>query len=143
MLTPPRPLLRWLLRELSTDEEDMIAFAADVADHDDDDAQALLEEIASPRPQREPGPLQAAYQDGNRLLGPAEAIKVINISRASFYALLKRGTFPAPISIDDVWVGWPMGALLEWADTPVRLQCATDPHPGYAPFERFGAARPK
>jgi predicted DNA-binding transcriptional regulator AlpA len=140
---PHRDLLRWLLRELSTDPEDMIIFVASLPDADDDDAQALLEEINTSRAADAPGPLRALYQDGSQLLGPTEAMAILNIPRASFYALLKRGTFPAPVSFDEAWIGWPRDMLLEWADTPVRLQSATCPHPGYAPFERFGAHRAK
>ena len=45
---PPKlGLFRWLQRELSTDDEDMIAFVAGFPDSDDDDAQALLEELAA------------------------------------------------------------------------------------------------
>ena len=41
-------LLRWSLRELSTDDEDMIAFVPSLTDANDDDLQALLEELATP-----------------------------------------------------------------------------------------------
>jgi hypothetical protein len=61
-------ITRWLLRELSTDYEDMIALVASLADADDDDAQALLNELAAPRTVAATGPLRADYQDGKRLL---------------------------------------------------------------------------
>jgi predicted DNA-binding transcriptional regulator AlpA len=139
--TRPRGLLRWLLRELSTDEADMIELAGSIADSDDDDAQALLDELATQRLASPAGPLESVYRDGSQLLGPLEAVKAINIPRASFYALVKRGAFPSPVSIDDVWIGWPRDILLDWADDSARERLATCSDPGYAPFERFGARR--
>jgi predicted DNA-binding transcriptional regulator AlpA len=137
MPTLPRlGLLRWLLRELSTDSEDMIAFVASLRDGDDDDKQALLEELASAQSKVEIAPLRADYQDGKQLLGPKEALRILSISRAGFYALLKRGTFPAPILINDNWTGWPRDVLLEWADASERRKVAEVPQRGYAPFER-------
>ena len=138
MLTPsPRlALLRWLLRELSTDDEDMIALVASLADSDDDDAQALLDELAAQRTEAATRPLRADYQDGKQLLGPRDALRVLKMPRASFYALLKRGTFPAPVQINDNWTGWPRDLLLEWADASERRRVEDVPH-GYAPFERY------
>jgi predicted DNA-binding transcriptional regulator AlpA len=135
-LSPRLELLRWLLRELSTDDEDMIALVASLPDADDDDAQALLDELAAPRTVAAARPLRADYQDGRQLLGPRTALRVLKISRASFYGLLKRGTFPAPIQINDDWTGWPRDLLHEWADTSVSQTIAEVPQ-GYAPFERY------
>ena len=137
----PRCLLRWLLRELSTDEDDMIALAGSIADSDDDDAQALLDELAIVRAASSAAPLESVYQHANQLLGPMEAVKAINIPRASFYALVKRGAFPAPVCLDDKWVGWPRDLVLDWADDSARKRLATSAHPGFAPFERFGGPR--
>jgi len=134
-----RGLLRWLLRELSTDEEDMIAFVTSVADSDDDDAQALLEELALYRSEATPGPPRALYQDERQLIKPREALLALDIPRASFYALLKRGAFPRPLQIDDAWAGWPRDIVLEWADPSARERLATAPSSGHAPFERYGA----
>lgn len=138
MLTlPPRlGLLRWLLRELSTDDEDMIAFVASLPDGDDDDAQALLEELAAPRVEAATGALRADYQTRKQLLRPRDALRALDISRATFYALVKRETFPAPMLINDDWQGWPRDVLLEWADPSERQRVAEAPHSGYAPFER-------
>ena len=134
--TSPRALLRWLLRELSTDHEDMIAFVTTLPDADDDDAQALLDELSAQQTEPTIGPLRADYQNGKQLLLPPEALRVLSISRASFYALVKRGTFPAPILIGELWRGWPRDLLLEWADTSERHKVAKAPRSGYAPFER-------
>ena len=136
MLSPRLGLLRWLLRELSTDDEDMIALVASLPDSDDDDSQALLDELAAPRIKTATRPLRAEYQDGKQLLGPRDALRVLKIPRASFYALLKRGTFPAPIQIDDSWTGWPRDLLFEWTDASERQRVVEVPH-GYAPFERY------
>jgi predicted DNA-binding transcriptional regulator AlpA len=135
-VTLQRTLLRWLLRELSTDHEDMIAFIRGL-DADDDDAQALLEELAAPPAESATGPLRAEYQDGTQLLRPTEALRALNLSRASFYALVKRGTFPAPILCNDHWRGWPRNLLLEWADESVRPALSERACSGYAPFERY------
>jgi predicted DNA-binding transcriptional regulator AlpA len=135
-LSPRLELLRWSLRELSTDDEDMIALVASLPDADDDDAQALLDELAAPRIVAATRPLRADFQDGKQLLGPRDALRVLRISRASFYALLNRGTFPAPLQINDNWTGWPRGLLLEWVDASVSQTAADVPH-GYAPFERY------
>jgi len=129
-------LLRWLLRELSTDDEDMMAFVSSLPDADDDDLQALLEELAFPRAEGAPAPLRADYQNDKQLLPPTEARRVLNVPRNTFYALLKRGTFPAPMLVDGKWVGWPREILLQWGDTSERERMADAPHDGYAPFER-------
>jgi predicted DNA-binding transcriptional regulator AlpA len=133
---PSRALLRWLLRELSTDHEDMIGFASSLADGDDDDAQAFLDELAAPATHGLTGPLRAEYQDGKQFLGPREALRALELSRASFYAPVKRGTFPTPILIDDTWRGWSRSLVLEWADASERQKAPRTSHPGYAPFER-------
>ncbi len=137
-----RSLYRWLLRELSTDDEDMIAFVHSLPDGDEEDAQVLLEELATPRPRREiAGPLEADYQTESQLLPPAAALRLLHVPRATFYALLKRGTFPEPVAIDDAWAGWPRGLVLEWADPAVRERLSMTSSPGYAPFERKAAGR--
>jgi predicted DNA-binding transcriptional regulator AlpA len=135
-LSPRLGLLRWLLRELSTDDEDMIALVASLPDSDDDDGQALLDELAAPRAEAAIRPLRAEYRGGKQLLGPRDALRVLGIPRASFYALLKRGTFPAPIQANDSWTGWPRDLLLEWTDASERQRVAEVPH-GYTPFERY------
>jgi predicted DNA-binding transcriptional regulator AlpA len=132
----PRALLRWLLLELSTDNEDMIALVRNLSESDDDDAQALLEELVSERPEIVHGPVQVAYQDGRQLIGPADAARMLNLPRAIFYGLIKRGTFPKPVMFDDVWVGWPRDVILEWADGSPRERLAIRNDTGYAPFER-------
>ena len=131
-----RTLLRWLLRELSTDDEDMIGLIRALPGADDEDAQALLEELAAPRVEASVAPIRAEYQHGSQLLAPLDASRTLSISRSSFYALIKRGTFPPPVQIDDVWIGWPRDLLLEWADTCEPARVATSPQSGYAPFER-------
>lgn len=136
-MKPGRVLLRWLLRELSTDTEDMIALVDDLPESDDDDAQSLLEELVSDQPTKDPGPVQVAYRDGRQLLGPAQAVQTLNLTRATFYALVKRGTFPTPVSIEDEWLGWPRDLILEWADRSVRERLATRDDAGYVPFERL------
>jgi predicted DNA-binding transcriptional regulator AlpA len=138
MLTrsPRLELLRWLLRELSTDDEDMIALVSSLPDSDDDDGQALLDELAALRTEAAIRPMRAEYQDGKQLLGPRDALRMLRISRASFYALLKRGTFPVPLQINDNWTGWPRDLLLEWAHASERQRVAEVSH-GYAPFERY------
>lgn len=136
-----RGLLRWLLRELSTDLEDMIALVRDLPESDDEDAQALLEELSNPRPEATVGPLLADYQGDRQLLGPRDAMRLLSIPRATFYALVKRGTFPAAMQVDDAWAGWPRGLLLEWADTSQRQRVASVTSIGYAPFERYHAPR--
>ena|ERR1700733_9526868 len=134
---PPRlGLLRWLLRELSSDDEDMIAFVAGLPDADDDDAQALLEELSAQPTELASGPLRSQYQTGTQLLFPKDAIRVLDTSRATFYALVKRATFPAPVQIDDAWRGWPRDVLLDWADASARQRVAASPASGYSPFER-------
>ena len=135
-MKPGRVLLRWLLRELSTDTEDMIALVDGMPESDDDDAQALLEELVSVQPEKARGLIQVAYRDGRQLLGPADAAQMLNLTRATFYAVVKRGTFPKPVSIDDEWLGWPRDLILEWADRSVRERLATSDDAGYAPFER-------
>jgi predicted DNA-binding transcriptional regulator AlpA len=135
-MKPDRVLLRWLLRELSTDAEDMIALVDDMPESDDDDAQALLEELVSVRPEKTLGPIQVEYRDGKQLLGPADAAQMLNLTRATFYAVVKRETFPRPVSIDDDWLGWPRDLILEWADRSASDRLATSDHAGYAPFER-------
>ena len=132
---PKLGLLRWLLRELSTDDEDMIAFVASLPDADDDDLQALLEELATPKAEATPAPLRAEYQDDKQLIPLADA-PLLNIPRATFYALLKRGTFPGPMLLNGKR-SWPRDLLLQWADAPERKRTADAPH-GYAPFERRG-----
>jgi hypothetical protein len=77
-------LLRWLLRELSTDDEDMIAFVASLSDADDDDLQALLEEFAAPKAEATPAPLPAEYQNDKQLIPPTDARRILNIPRATF-----------------------------------------------------------
>jgi predicted DNA-binding transcriptional regulator AlpA len=129
-------LLRWLLRKLSTDDEDMIAFVASLPDADDDDLQALLEELATPQTEATPAPLRVEYQTGKQLIPPTEARRILNLPRAIFYGLLKRGTFPCPMLINGTWVGWPRDILLQWADASERKKIADTPHGGYAPFER-------
>lgn len=138
MLALPRKLglLRWLLRELSTDDEDMIAFVASMPDADDDDLQALLEELATPKEKTTPAPLRAEYRNDKQLVPPTDARRVLNIPRATFYALHKRGTFPAPLLLNGKWVGWPRDILLQWADASERKRMADAPEDGYAPFER-------
>ena len=133
--TLQRSLLRWLLCELSTDCEDMIAFVRSLPDCDDDDAQALLEELNATPKEVVNGPLVANYQDGKQLLLPREAMRTLELSRPLFYALVKRGTFP-PVLVDDSWLGWPRAMLLEWADTSVRQKSANSTARGYSPFER-------
>ena len=135
--TAPPALLRWLLRELSTDHEDMIAFVTSLPDAGDDDSQALLEELVAQENEAALGPLRADYQDGKQLLRPREALRALEISRASFYDLVKRGTFPTPVVIDDNWIGWPRDLLLEWADASEHQRVAKTPASGYAPFERY------
>jgi predicted DNA-binding transcriptional regulator AlpA len=135
-VTSRRGLLRWLLRELSTDDEDMIAFVGAMPDSDEEDAQVLLEELASLRPERTVGPLEADYQSERQVLAPADAVRLLDVSRATFYSLLKRGTFPMPLQVDDAWRGWPRGLILEWADPAQRQRLSTASLAGYAPFER-------
>lgn len=129
-------LLRWLLRELSTDDEDMIALVGSLPDADDDDLQALLEELAAPQAQATPAPLRAEYQDDKQLVPATDARRILNIPRATFYALLKRGAFPGPMLVDGKWIGWPRDVLLQWADASESKRLADAPHSGYAPFER-------
>jgi predicted DNA-binding transcriptional regulator AlpA len=129
-------LLRWLLRELSTDDEDMIAFVAGLPDADDDDLQALAEELAASPIEATLAPLRAEYQNDKQLVPPADARRVLDIPRATFYALLKRGTFPRPMLVNGEWVGWPRDILLQWADASESKRIAEAPHSGYAPFER-------
>jgi hypothetical protein len=82
---PPRlGLLRWLVRELSSDDEDMIAFIANLPDADDDDAQALLEELATQPTEAPSGPLRSQYQTGSQLVRPRDAIRILDTSRATF-----------------------------------------------------------
>jgi predicted DNA-binding transcriptional regulator AlpA len=135
-----RSLLRWLLRELSTDDEDMIAFIRSLDDSDEDDAQLLLEALAVPP--AEPavaGPLEADYQTESQLLDPAATLRLLDLPRATFYALVKRGTFPRPVALDDVWKGWPRGLVVEWADPALRKRLSATSSSGYAPFERVTA----
>jgi predicted DNA-binding transcriptional regulator AlpA len=138
MLALPRKsdLLRWLLRELSTDDEDMIAFVASLPDSDDDDFQALLDALAAPRTEPRPAPLRSEYQTDKQLVPPADARRILNIPRATFFALLKRGAFPGPMLVDGTWVGWPRDVLLQWADTSELKRIDEAPPSGYAPFER-------
>lgn len=138
-----RSLLRWLLRELSTDDEDMIAFVRSLDDSDEDDAQALLEALAVPAAEgSSTGPLEADYQRESQLLDPAAAMRLLDLPRATFYALVKRATFPRPVAIDDAWRGWPRGLLVEWADPAVRKRLSVTSTPGYAPFERSPSQAP-
>ena len=134
-----RGLLRWLLRALSTDDEDMIALVRSLGDGDEDDAQLLLEALAIPLAAGTLGPLEADYQHENQLLDPAATMRLLDLSRATFYALVKRGTFPRPIAIDDAWKGWPRGLVVEWADPAVRKRLSITSPSGYAPFERAAA----
>jgi predicted DNA-binding transcriptional regulator AlpA len=136
MLQSPRQLLRWLLRELSTDDEDMIALVRAAGESDDDDAQALVEELASSLRITGRGPLRVVYRDGRQLIGPADAARMLDLTRVTFYELVKRGSFPKPISINDSWLGWPRGLILEWADESARARAASSDDEGYAPFER-------
>ena len=129
-------LLRWLLRELSTDDEDMVAFVASLPDADDDDLQALLEELVTQKAEATPAPLRAEYRNDKQLIPPTDARRILNIPRAIFYALLKRGTFPGPMLLNGKWVGWPRDMLLQWADASERKRTADAPLSGYAPFER-------
>jgi len=138
-LLPPRlTLLAWLLRELSTDEEDMIGLIASLPEGDEDDQEALSLALGAPQQEAAGFMTRADYQSGEQLLRPKEALRMLNVPRASFYALLKRGTFPAPLAIDDAWKGWPRDMLLEWADGHQRQRVAEMPRDGYAPFERYG-----
>ena len=130
-------LLRWLLRELSTDNEDMIAFAASLPDPDDDDLQALAEELATPRAEPRPAPLRSEYRNEKQLVSPTDARHILNIPRATFFALIKRGNFPVPMLVNDNWVGWPRDLLLQWTDASERERIGDPPHSGYAPFERI------
>lgn len=134
-----RSLLRWLLRELSTDDEDMMAFVSSLSDGDEDDAQLLLEALAMPPAEDAIGPLEADYQHESQLLDPVATMRLLDLPRATFYALVKRGTFPRPITIDDVWKGWPRGMVVEWADPAVRKRLSLTSPTGYAPFERATA----
>ena len=134
-------VLRWLLRELSTDQEDMIAFVQSLPETDDEDAQALLEELNSPRPAARVGPILADYQRDRQLLGPSDALRLLRIPRATFYALVKRGTFPTAMLVDEIWIGWPRDVLLEWADASERKRVANLSSIGYAPFERYHSPR--
>lgn len=136
MLKSPRQLLRWLLRELSTDDEDMIALVRGAGQSDDDDAQALLEELVGPQRVAGRGPLRVVYRDERQLVGPVDAVRMLDLTRSTFYGLVKRGAFPRPILINDKWLGWPRGLILEWADQSVRARAATSDDEGYAPFER-------
>jgi predicted DNA-binding transcriptional regulator AlpA len=129
-------LLRWLLRQLSTDEEDMIAFVAALPEADDDDLQALTEELTNPRTDASPKPLRAEYKDDKQLVPPGDARRILNIPRTALYGLLKRGTFPGPSIVNGEWVGWPREILLQWADASECDRLAAAPHSGYAPFER-------
>lgn len=129
-------LLRWSLRELSTDDEDMIALVAALPEADDDDLQALTEELTRLRTSASPAPLRAEYKDNKQLVRLADARRILNVPRATFYSLLKRGTFPGPTVVDGKRVGWPREVLLEWADMSERERLAAAPHRGYAPFER-------
>jgi predicted DNA-binding transcriptional regulator AlpA len=114
----------------------MIAFVASLPDSDDDDLQALLEELAIPKAEATPTPLRAEYQNDKQLILLSDARRVLNIPRATFYALLKRGTFPGPMLLDGKRVGWPRDMLLQWADASQRKRTADAPLGGYAPFER-------
>jgi len=134
-----RGLLRWLLRELSTDDEDMIALVRSLGEGDEDDAQLLLEALAIPPAAGALGPLEADYQHENQLLDPAATMRLLDLSRAAFYGLVKRGTFPRPVAIDDVCKGWPRGLVVEWADPAVRKRLSITSPSGYAPFERATA----
>jgi predicted DNA-binding transcriptional regulator AlpA len=78
----------------------------------------------------------AVYQDERQLIKPREALLALNIPRASFYALLKRGAFPRPLLINDAWAGWPREIVLEWADPSARERLEAAPSSGHAPFER-------
>jgi predicted DNA-binding transcriptional regulator AlpA len=137
MVTLNSTLLPWLLRELSTDDDDMIAFIDSLPDADERDAQALLDALGAPPTEAAIDRTRADYQTSRQLLHPKDALRILSLSRASFYALLKRGTFPAPLAIDDAWIGWPRDILLEWADASERQRVAEAPHGGYAPFERY------
>jgi predicted DNA-binding transcriptional regulator AlpA len=135
-----RSLLRWLLRELSTDDEDMIALVQSLIDGDEDDAQLLLEALAIPPAEDAVGRLEADYQHESQLLDPGATMRLLGLPRATFYALVKRGTFPRPVTIDDVWKGWPRGVVIEWADPDVRKRLSLTSPTGYAPFERATAS---
>jgi len=129
-------MLRWLLRELSTDVADMMAFATSLGECDDEDAQALLEELLVERMVAPVGPLQTVYKSETQVIRPHDVVLTLDIPRASFYALVKRGAFPAPISLDDTWLGWPRDVVLDWADESARERLGNCSRPGYAPFER-------
>jgi len=129
------------LRELSTDAEDMIAFVRGLPESDDDDAQALLEELSTARPDAAIGPLRADYQRDRQLLGPRDTLRMLGIPRPTFYALIKRGTFPAPLAVDDNWTGWPRDMLVGWADASEGKKLANVASMGYAPFERYLPAK--
>jgi hypothetical protein len=91
-------LLRWSLRELSTDDEDMIAFVASLPDPNDDDLQALLEELAIPKAEATPAPLRAEYQNDKQLIPLADARRVLNIPRATSMHCSSAAHSPAPCS---------------------------------------------
>src|SRR5436190_15260429 len=101
MLAPARRLglLRWLLRELSIDDEDMIAFVASLPDADDDDLQALVEALEAPGTEATSVGLRAEHEDDNQLVVPIDARRILNLSGATVFALLKRGVFPHPVRV--------------------------------------------
>ena len=51
----------------------------------------------------------------DRLLRLAEVERLVGLSRATIYRLMRAGTFPEPLRVGPRAVRWPLSAIEAWA----------------------------
>ena len=53
-------------------------------------------------------------QEVDRLLRVREVLRIVGVSRATLYEMVRRGAFPAPVRISARAVGWKQSEVQRW-----------------------------
>ena len=53
-------------------------------------------------------------QEVDRLLRVREVLRIVGVSRATLYEMVRRGAFPAPVRISAIAVGWKQSEVQRW-----------------------------
>jgi predicted DNA-binding transcriptional regulator AlpA len=123
-MTIKQDLLRALFRELSSDDDDMMALLDSLPDAEPDDRQAFIAELTQPKIRIPRIRTKAVFHSSDRVMGPAEALRALGVPRTTFYMAIRDGGFPRPMFLDHGRIGWPSHIIEAWAQTH---QCAPAP----------------
>lgn len=114
-MTVHHDLLRALFRGLSSDDDDMMALFDSLPDVTDADRQAFIAELTQPKATLPRIRTKTVYHSKNRVLGPAETLRILAVPRNSFYLSVRGGGFPRPMVLNHGRIGWPAHVIEAWA----------------------------